>query len=81
MSSNGAVKANDKDGLTEDTLNPNVLAAEYAVRGAIAIKAANYNKQLKSGEGSLPFDKVYACNIGMCTFKHGFVPDHSTKEP
>jgi hypothetical protein len=35
------------------------------VRGAIAIKAQNYQQQLKEGKGGdLPFDKVYQCNIG-----------------
>lgn len=36
-----------------------------AVRGAIAIKSAAYQQQLKEGKGDdLPFDKVYQCNIG-----------------
>lgn len=36
-----------------------------AVRGAIAIKSAAYQQQLREGKGAgLPFDKVYQCNIG-----------------
>lgn len=36
-----------------------------AVRGAIAIKSAQYSQQLAEGQGQgLPFDKVYQCNIG-----------------
>ena len=36
-----------------------------AVRGAIALKSSAYQQQLKEGKGdSLPFDKVYQCNIG-----------------
>lgn len=46
-----------------DACNPKVIAAEYAVRGAIAIKAQDYKKQLANGQ-KLPFDKVLACNIG-----------------
>jgi hypothetical protein len=36
-----------------------------AVRGAIALKSAAYQQQVREGKGdSLPFDKVYQCNIG-----------------
>ena len=36
-----------------------------AVRGAIALKSSAYQQQLKEGKGgSLPFDKIYQCNIG-----------------
>lgn len=36
-----------------------------AVRGAIALKSAQYSQQLAEGKGAgLPFDKVYQCNIG-----------------
>jgi len=36
-----------------------------AVRGAIAIKSAQYSQQLAEGNSSgLPFDKIYQCNIG-----------------
>ncbi|KAL4426056.1 hypothetical protein ABPG77_007852 [Micractinium sp. CCAP 211/92] len=46
------------------TINHNVLTAEYAVRGAIAIKSTAYQEQLREGKDDLPFDKVYQCNIG-----------------
>ncbi|KAL4421585.1 hypothetical protein ABPG75_010876 [Micractinium tetrahymenae] len=46
------------------TINHDVVAAEYAVRGAIAIKSTAYQEQLKEGKDGLPFDKVYQCNIG-----------------
>lgn len=45
------------------SLNPNVLKAEYAVRGAIAVKASEYQKALRDG-AELPFSKVLQCNIG-----------------
>ena len=45
-------------------LSPNVLKAEYAVRGELVIKADKYREQLKSDPESLPFDKIIACNIG-----------------
>jgi hypothetical protein len=47
-----------------DTVNPRLIAAEYAVRGAITERAAEIEKILASGKGSLPFDKVLYCNIG-----------------
>lgn len=55
----------EPEALSVKTLNQNVVEAEYAVRGAIAIKSAAYQQQLKEGKGDdLPFDKVYQCNIG-----------------
>jgi alanine transaminase len=49
--------------LDVSNLNANVLKAEYAVRGAIAVKAAEYQKALRDG-AELPFTKVLQCNIG-----------------
>jgi alanine transaminase len=49
--------------LDEENLNPKVLAAEYAVRGAIAVRATELAAELAAGK-KLPFDKVIACNIG-----------------
>lgn len=49
--------------LDASNLNPNVLKAEYAVRGAIAVKAQEYQKALRDG-AELPFTKVLQCNIG-----------------
>jgi alanine transaminase len=51
--------------LNIDNINPHVKAAQYAVRGELAIKAEKYRAQLaKEGQGSLPFDKVIFANIG-----------------
>ena len=49
--------------LNEDNLNPCLLKAEYAVRGAIAVKSSTYQSELVAGE-KLPFNKVLQCNIG-----------------
>ena len=51
--------------LNADTLNPCLLKAEYAVRGAIAVKGQDYQRALQQG-AELPFKKVIACNIGKC---------------
>lgn len=45
-------------------INPRVLAAEYAVRGELALKAEELKNQLRTKPGSLPFDAVVNCNIG-----------------
>jgi alanine transaminase len=50
--------------LTPDNINPNVLAAKYAVRGELAVKSEEYRAQLAKGDTSLPFDKVISANIG-----------------
>lgn len=49
--------------LEADTLNTCLLKAEYAVRGAIAVKSQEYQDALKNG-ADLPFTKVVQCNIG-----------------
>jgi alanine transaminase len=41
-----------------------VIKCEYAVRGAIAIRAQVLQQQLIADPGSLPFDEVVQCNIG-----------------
>ena len=51
------------EALDASNLNANVLKAEYAVRGAIAMKAGEYQKALRDG-AQLPFTKVLQCNIG-----------------
>ena len=61
---NGKAPAPPAGGLSLDTLNPKLLEAEYAVRGAIAIKSQDYQRRIKEGDTSLPFSKVYQCNIG-----------------
>jgi hypothetical protein len=51
--------------LSIDNINPNVRAAQYAVRGLIPQRAESYRAQLARGEGTdLPFDKVIFANIG-----------------
>ncbi|GAA6043938.1 hypothetical protein JCM8097_000912 [Rhodosporidiobolus ruineniae] len=51
--------------LTLSTINKSVAEAQYAVRGAIPLRAEELREQLEHGEGdSLPFDAVVSCNIG-----------------
>ncbi|KAI3408870.1 hypothetical protein GPALN_007464 [Globodera pallida] len=51
--------------LTLDTINPNVLTMEYAVRGPIVTRAVELEKQLASKEADqLPFCSVIKANIG-----------------
>lgn len=51
--------------VTKQTLNKHVLEAQYAVRGAIPLRAEELREQLENGEGKdLPFDAVVSCNIG-----------------
>lgn len=50
--------------LTNATINKNVLEAQYAVRGAIPLRAEELRDQLDAGDKSLPFDTVVSCNIG-----------------
>ncbi|XP_052416637.1 alanine aminotransferase 2 [Carassius gibelio] len=49
--------------LTMDTLNPQVKAVEYAVRGPIVIKAGEIERYLEEG-GTKPFSEVIKANIG-----------------
>jgi alanine transaminase len=51
--------------LNLDNINPHVRAAQYAVRGELAVKSEQYRAKLAKGEGKdLPFDTVIAANIG-----------------
>jgi alanine transaminase len=56
--------------MTKSSINPHVLNAEYAVRGAIPLRAEELRVQLEKGAGSngdgtkLGFDKIISCNIG-----------------
>jgi alanine transaminase len=51
--------------LTLDNINPHVKAAQYAVRGELAVRSEEYRAKLNKGEGKdLPFDSVIAANIG-----------------
>jgi len=46
--------------LTTADINQSVLAAQYAVRGELVLRAA----KIKEDMSSMPFDKVLECNIG-----------------
>jgi hypothetical protein len=60
--------------LNKETINQNLVRAQYAVRGELAIRAEELRlvsqtllfmvKELKRNPNSLPFDKVVFCNIG-----------------
>ncbi|WEW58205.1 alanine transaminase [Emydomyces testavorans] len=50
--------------LHKGNINPNVIAAKYAVRGELAVKAEEYRVKLEQAEEGLPFDKVIFANIG-----------------
>jgi alanine transaminase len=66
-------ESDDKDSsrgpvLTLENINPHVRAAQYAVRGELAVRAEEYRRQLAeqspSSPSRLPFDKVISANIG-----------------
>jgi alanine transaminase len=64
-SANGAPSGNKyKKVLTVDDINPAVLAAKYAVRGELALRANVLTEELKKGGTNLPFDDVVHCEIG-----------------
>ncbi|GAA5972972.1 hypothetical protein JCM11641_000347 [Rhodosporidiobolus odoratus] len=52
--------------LTNATINKHVLEAQYAVRGAIPLRAEELREVLeaKGKDAGLPFDTVVSCNIG-----------------
>ncbi|GAA5826648.1 hypothetical protein JCM11251_002834 [Rhodosporidiobolus azoricus] len=52
--------------LTNQTICPAVREAQYAVRGAIPLRAEELREQLeeKGKDAGLPFDTVVSCNIG-----------------
>lgn len=52
------------DRLTVESLNPHVVAAEYAVRGEIVAHAYELKRRLATPGHGLPFDRVLFCNIG-----------------
>ncbi|GKT86322.1 LOW QUALITY PROTEIN: alanine aminotransferase [Colletotrichum tofieldiae] len=45
-------------------INQHVVAAEYAVRGELAVKSEEYRAKLAKGDKDLPFDAVISANIG-----------------
>jgi alanine transaminase len=51
--------------LTLDSINQNVVAAKYAVRGELAVRSEEYRAQLLKGNpDKLPFDHIISANIG-----------------
>lgn len=50
--------------LALDTLNANMVKAEYAVRGEIVQRAGQIARELEAGATKYPFDKILSCNIG-----------------
>ncbi|GAA5921031.1 hypothetical protein JCM3775_004060 [Rhodotorula graminis] len=52
--------------LTPATINKSVLEAQYAVRGAIPLRAEELREELdsKGKDAGLPFDEIVSCNIG-----------------
>ncbi|XP_073311491.1 alanine aminotransferase 2-like [Primulina huaijiensis] len=47
-----------------DSINPKVLACEYAVRGEIVTLAQKLEQEMKSHPDRQPFDEILYCNIG-----------------
>ena len=58
-----ALKRTPMRPLTLDSLNPQLLKVEYAVRGELAIKAEDLRNKLEMGY-TLPFKRVINSNIG-----------------
>ncbi|KAK2033960.1 aminotransferase class I and II [Colletotrichum zoysiae] len=50
--------------LNVHNINQHVVAAEYAVRGELAVKSEEYRAKLAKGDKDLPFDTVISANIG-----------------
>ena len=50
--------------VTKSTMNKAVMEAQYAVRGAIPLRAEELRDELHSGKSHLPFEKIVSCNIG-----------------
>jgi len=50
--------------LNIDNINPHVRAAQYAVRGELAVKSEEFRARLLGGSTDLPFDEVVSANIG-----------------
>ncbi|KAI5632399.1 aminotransferase class I and II domain-containing protein [Phthorimaea operculella] len=46
-----------------DTINPNIVKLQYAVRGPLVVRAAELEKELKEG-AKKPFTKVIRANLG-----------------
>ena len=50
--------------LSPSTMHAHSREAQYAVRGAVALKAAAIQKKLQTDPTSLPFQSLISCNIG-----------------
>lgn len=51
--------------LSKANMNPCVIEAEYAVRGAVPIKAAEIETEIKNNPNhTYPFKEMTYCNIG-----------------
>jgi hypothetical protein len=51
--------------LTRESINQNVVAAKYAVRGELAVRSEEFRAQLLKGNpNNLPFSQVISANIG-----------------
>eukprot|EP01135_Chromosphaera_perkinsii_P009550 Nk52_evm1s1809 gene=Nk52_evmTU1s1809 len=59
-----SASASRRKSLNLGTINRQLLSAEYAVRGELAIKAEALSEQLKTAPDSLPFKEITRCNIG-----------------
>src|SRR5690348_7345739 len=53
-----------KGRLSLATINKNVKAAQYAVRGPIVNRSMELAQKMKKDPSSVPFKKIIACNIG-----------------
>jgi alanine transaminase len=75
--------------LTMQTVNPRVIEVEYAIRGPIAIRAAEIEEQIKQvlllllllitiffhkGNHKFPFDRLIRANIGDCHASRSQIP-------
>ncbi|CAI4217497.1 unnamed protein product [Parascedosporium putredinis] len=50
--------------LNIDNINQNVVRAQYAVRGELAVKSELFRAKLARGDADLPFNQVISANIG-----------------
>ncbi|CAF1275728.1 unnamed protein product [Rotaria sp. Silwood1] len=60
--------------LTIESLNPRIIAIKYAIRGPIAIRAAEIEQQLKKDDHNFPFDHLIRANAGDCHASGNQVP-------
>ena len=45
-------------------INPNILNAQYSLRGELTLRMEELKKILKTNPDSLPFSKIISCNLG-----------------